>query len=103
MSTDNDLFQLLRDNVSMLINNKKPLYTKAKFEQEHQISVHQWSAVKAISGCDSDGIIGVKGVGEKTAIKYLCYELNKTSKAYKEIEGNPELVALNFNLTHLPF
>ena len=101
VSTDGDLYQLLNDNVSMLTDNKKPFYTKESFKAQYDILPCQWPLVKSIAGCKSDNVIGVRGVGDKTAIKYLNNELPKTSKAYKVIESNYEL--LNLQLVHLPF
>ena len=59
--------------------------------------------MKAISGCSSDNITGIKGVGEKTAIKYLLGELKETTKTYKAIEEQKEeLWKKNGKLTKLP-
>ena len=51
VSTDGDLFQLLRPNVSMLIANDKPLFTEESLWQKHLITPDKWSLVKSISGC----------------------------------------------------
>jgi len=60
-------------------------YTLDKFREEYAISPEQWRMVKAWAGCSSDNIPGVKGVGEKTAIKYLLGQLQDTSKAAQAI------------------
>jgi DNA polymerase I len=64
----------------------------------------QWSMIKALSGCHSDGVPGIPGIGEKTAIKYSNHTLPKTSKKFKAIESKEgqEIIKRNFQLVHLP-
>ena len=102
VSTDNDLFQLLHKDVAMLIGTNK-IYSWKDFTQDYHIHSRDWSEVKSIAGCISDNVIGVKGVGEKTAIKYLYNELNATSKSYKAIRANSDLIDLNRRLVTLPY
>ena len=102
-SGDEDLYQCLSDNVGMIKGKK--LYTKKDFIKEYNIDPAQWSEVKAIAGCDTDGVPGVRGVGEKTAIKYLNDELTPHLKGYKSIVS-PEGKAIrnrNVPLVKLPF
>ena len=59
--------------------------------------------MKAIAGCSTDNVLGVKGVGEKTAIEYLRGKLVK-GKRYDDIgskEGWKIFVA-NISLVKLP-
>lgn len=103
VSTDGDLFQLLRSNVSMLIANDKPLFTEESFRQKYLVSPDQWPIVKAIAGCGTDNVEGIKGVGEKTAIKFINNELKSTSKSYREIKSSSECITKNMQLVKLPF
>ncbi len=99
---DDDLLQLL--NYSRMYNPAKNKFTDSKkFKEEYKIPPNQWVEVKKIAGCSSDNIPGVPGVGEKTAIKYLNNELKKTSKKYKDIKENKELIEFNDQLVNLPF
>lgn len=99
VSNDEDLFQLLRSNVSLL-RHKPPLYTKEDFVKEWGLKPSQWARVKAIAGCNSDNIPGVAGVGNATAAKWLR-GLLKGKKA-DAIAGNWELVKRNYPLVKLP-
>lgn len=104
-SSDEDLYQLLRDNVCIYNLYSKKEYTKESFNKEFGISCCFWSLVKAIAGCSSDNVKGIKGVGEKTAIKYIKEELPIKSKAFQNItslEGT-SIVKRNFDLVRLPF
>lgn len=106
VSSDNDMYQLLSgDRVRIYDLGKKRLYTETDFKKDHEIEVADWIGVKALAGCHSDNIKGVKGIGEKTAIKFLKFDLSKKSKAYKSIvsqEGG-KIIADNLVLVTLPF
>ena len=70
---------------------------------EYGIRPNNWNAVKAIAGCSSDNIPGVKGIGEKTAIKFINGALKQTSKAYIAINEHIGLRLKNNQLVTLPF
>lgn len=103
VSTDSDLYQLLTNNVSMLISNDKPLITKDYFKKTYGISPSQWVDVKAIAGCSSDNVTGLKGVGVKTAIKYLRGELSSRGRSNRVIEAGNSIIELNRKVVRLPF
>lgn len=72
---DRDLLQVLDDqvNVYLLKNgighyNK---YSKDRFMDEYGIHPRQLIDMKALMGDSSDGYPGVKGIGEKTALKLI--------------------------------
>lgn len=46
-------------------------YDRARFELEYQLQPPQLIEVKAFMGDTADGYPGVKGIGEKTAIKLV--------------------------------
>jgi len=105
ISTDQDLYQLLEKRVICSNPITKKALTRSLFIEKYGIKPEQWGAIKAIGGCGSDNVIGIKGVGEKTAIKYLNNLLPKKSKAYKTItskEGDLT-IKTNFPLVNLPF
>ena len=102
-SGDEDLYQCLQPNVSMVKGKK--VYNFVDFHKEYNILPERWAEVKAIAGCDTDGVPGVRGVGEKTAIKYLNDELTPNLKGYKSIcspEGR-SIYQRNLPLVKLPF
>jgi DNA polymerase-1 len=100
VTSDEDLFQLLHDKVSMYNPREKKIYTKEDFIKEKGVDPNMWYWVKAVAGCSSDNVKGVVGVGEKTAIKYLKNELKMGSKKWQDIkEFDP---SFNFSLVKLP-
>lgn len=103
VSSDHDLFQLISPNVRLWRPSKNKMLTLGRFRQEYGIEPSQWALVKALCGCSTDEIPGIKGVGEKTAIKYLNGELPVSSKAYKRIDDAPnEDYERNYKLVRLP-
>lgn len=80
---DKDLLQLINDNTSVAILKKGignyDLFTIDRFFQEYGIYPNQFSDVKALMGDTSDNYPGVKGIGEKTAIKLI--------KEFNSIDG----------------
>jgi 5'-3' exonuclease len=103
-SKDQDLYQLL-NLCSMYKFDKNGLYTKENFTSEYGIDPAEWAAVKSMAGCSSDNVIGIDGVGEKTAIKYILGTLPAKSKAFKNIESEEgqKKIKDNFDLVKLPF
>lgn len=107
ITSDNDLLQLLRKNVSIFNPNKKKLIDIETFLREYNITPEQWVVVKTIAGCSTDNVKGVSGIGEKTAIKYINNMLNKKTKTYEKIvtmsdlnrDTNKLLVQLPFHFT----
>ncbi len=102
-SNDKDLYQLLREDV--MVWNYKHLISKDHFKREYTINPGNWPTIKAITGCVSDNVKGIRGVGEITALKYLLVQLSPNSKTFKNIES-PEglkLRAKNLTLVKLPF
>lgn len=105
VTADLDLLQCLSDKVIIYSPQRKKLLTKAWFKKEYGLPPRYWWMVKAIAGCASDEVKGIKGVGEKTAIRYLRKELKESSKAYQSIvspEGQ-EIMRRNKPLVRLPF
>ena len=103
VSTDKDLFQLLTKDVSIYDPRAKKVFTKRDFIKRYGITPKQWPRVKAIAGDPSDNIKGIKGVGEKTAIKFIKGKLKEESVAHKNITTNLELVLENKKLVRLPY
>lgn len=74
-SGDNDLLQLADENTAVRITIKgvKEIkeYTPALISAEFGLSAAQLIDVKALKGDTSDNIPGVRGIGEKTALKLI--------------------------------
>lgn len=104
VSRDADLYQLLEeDRITMWNVYKQRPITEAWLRAEYGVGPGQWAMVKAIAGCPGDNVIGIKGVGEKTAAKFLRGKLKSESKAWKAIQAEPEVREHNIRLTQLPF
>lgn len=104
VSTDEDFYQLL-GYCNMYNPNKRKTMTRRTFQKEYGIPSWKWSWVKAYAGCNSDNVEGIRGVGEKTAIKYILNELKCNSVKYKSIvskEGQ-NIYNRNMKLVRLPF
>lgn len=83
LTGDRDLLQIVDNQVHVLIMQKGignyQHYTAASFLEEYQLNPNQMVDVKALMGDSSDGYPGVRGIGEKTALKLI--------QEYKNIEG----------------
>ncbi len=68
------------------------------------IDASMWGDVKAIAGCDGDGVSGVNSVGEKTAIDYLTNILPKHHKRHANIVSptGQFIIRRNEELVKLP-
>lgn len=102
VSNDNDLYQLLGDNARMFDPLKKSFHTESNFIADFHIAPNKWAEVKAIAGCKTDNVLGIKGVGEKTAIKYLKGQIRWHLNSYKKIEAQKDLIEENLKLVRLP-
>ncbi|WP_404355282.1 5'-3' exonuclease [Cytobacillus firmus] len=91
LTGDQDMLQLLDDNISVILLQKGYgnylVHTTETFYEEKGITPKQMIDLKAFMGDTSDNYPGVKGIGEKTALKLL--------QQFEHIEGVLE------NLEHL--
>ncbi|GLB57916.1 5'-3' exonuclease [Cytobacillus sp. NCCP-133] len=91
LTGDQDILQLLDDKISVILLQKGYgnylVHTTETFYEEKGITPKQIIDLKAFMGDTSDNYPGVKGIGEKTALKLL--------QQYEHIEGVLE------NLEHL--
>ena len=73
ISSDKDLLQLISDNVSMKLLKSKDVirYNLVTFRRDWGIEPENIVDLKALMGDSSDNIPGVKGIGEKTALKLI--------------------------------
>ncbi len=105
VTSDHDMYQLISPTVCIIKPKDMQYYTKAKFVKEYGIEPKMWKRVKAISGCSTDEVAGVPGVGEKTVLKYLKGELPEHWKSYQSIESKEgkRITNRNKSLVILPF
>ena len=81
VSSDKDLLQLIDKNntVKLLKSKDYIMMTEDEFKKEYGIAPIKMIDLKGLMGDPSDNIPGVKGIGEKTALKLL--------QKYDSIEG----------------
>lgn len=103
VSGDEDMYQAL--DFCDIHKGKGSVFTKKLFERKYGITPDKWSKVKSIAGCTSDGVPGIPGVGEKTAIRYLNNDLPFHYKTYANIvsPAGKAIIERNKKLVKLPF
>lgn len=81
ISSDKDLLQLISSDVDIKLLKSKDYirYNEKNFKEEYGIDPINVIDLKALMGDSSDNIPGVKGIGEKTALKLL--------QEYKSLDG----------------
>lgn len=100
VANDGDLFQLL--DLCNIYDFKKEL-DEETFIKTWGIYPEQWADVKVLSGCTTDEVPGIEGVGEKTACKFLLGTLGKNTKVYRRIIAEKkEIYKRNAPLVVLP-
>jgi len=87
ISSDKDLLQLITDktNVKLLKTKDSTLMNKETFIKEYNITPDKMIDLKGLQGDPSDNIPGVKGIGEKTALK-LLQDYGSIEKIYVDID-----------------
>jgi 5'-3' exonuclease len=78
VTNDHDINQCLKDNVHILSIKDDEIITAEKFEKKMGVTPQQFGVVQSLSGDPTDNVPGIKGIGEKTAIK--------TVQMYPDIE-----------------
>ena len=81
ISSDRDLLQLISNDIDIKLLKQKDYirYNEQTFIEEYKIKPINIIDLKALMGDSSDNIPGVKGIGEKTALKLL--------QEYKTLDG----------------
>ncbi len=84
---DKDLMQLVSDKVKILNMHKSGVewYDKAKVEEKFGIPPEKINDFLALAGDASDNIPGIKGIGEKTAVK-LLEKFNSLENIFSNID-----------------
>jgi len=77
LTGDRDTLQLVSDNTSVVLlttkrdGSESEMITPESMQEEYGLSPEQWVEVKGLMGDASDNIPGVRGVGQKTALKLI--------------------------------
>lgn len=115
LTGDQDLLQLIQEDISVILLKKGfgnyEVHTEETFTEWKGITPSQMIDLKALMGDPSDNYPGVKGIGEKTAIKLLQQygsiqgilenlpSLTKSQRA--KIEASLELLHLSRRLAEI--
>lgn len=103
-SSDKDFYQLLGKCRGMILMSKNSVYSRKHFEEEYGVKPIEWKIIRSYSGCNSDSVPGIPGVGEKTAAKFIRGELTKGKVYDKIVSGDFDNVCkLAYKLTALPY
>jgi len=108
LSSDRDLLQLVNKNVSIILNKSGvkniKLISIVNFSNEYFISPSQIPDFKGIVGDSSDNLPGIKGLGEKTAIK-LLNDYKTLENIYENLDNLSDNIKIKFieskNLAYL--
>jgi 5'-3' exonuclease len=115
LTGDQDILQLLDDNISVILLKKGvgnyQVHTPDSFYEEKGITPRQMIDLKGLMGDPSDNYPGVKGIGEKTALKLLqqfesidgiLQNLNDLSKSHRtKIEQDLDMLHLSRTLAEI--
>ena len=87
VSSDKDLLQLISDKVkvTLLKTHDYIMMDRDEFKKEYGLEPIKMIDLKGLMGDSSDNIPGVKGIGEKTAIK-LIQEYDSVENLYEHID-----------------
>ena len=87
LTGDRDALQLISDDTTVLLatNRENIPFTPEKFYEVYGISPAQFVDVKALMGDASDHIPGVRGIGEKTALKLIA-QYGDLEHLYQDLE-----------------
>ena len=104
ISSDKDLYQCISHNVSYYNPQTSKTLTLQSFKKQYGIVPEGWGTMKALAGCTTDNVKGIKGVGEKRAIDFILKRLKPDSKAYAAItsQKGDAIYAFNKELVVLP-
>jgi 5'-3' exonuclease len=115
LTGDQDILQLLEENISVILLKKGfgnyQVHTPDSFYEEKGITPRQMIDLKGLMGDPSDNYPGVKGIGEKTALKLLqqfesidgiLQNLNDLSKSHRtKIEQDLDMLHLSRTLAEI--
>lgn len=103
VTDDKDMYQLLSKKVSVWRPRSKELWTKERFKKVYGIKPRDWVLVKALAGCTSDEVQGIKGVAEKSVCQYLTGQLVKGARYDLIVNNMKKMLKRNRPLVDLPF
>jgi DNA polymerase-1 len=103
VSTDKDFLQLVDENTSVYNPVKKKTYKAEGVVEDYGFHPHNFLLFRMVTGDNSDCIPGIKGIGEKTLLKYfpelaqeeprdLHYIISRSEEIAKEKKKVPVVI-----------
>jgi hypothetical protein len=102
VTADGDLYQCITHHVSWFDPARNLWLAPDSFYLKKGCWPREWALVKAMAGCHTDGVPGIPGIGEKTAIAHIAGDLKPNSRKQQTILNNQAVVGRNLNLVRLP-
>lgn len=102
ITSDGDLYQCINEYIKWYDPQRNLLMNEKSFEEKYEIKTTDWWFVKALAGCASDNVPGLKGVGQKGAIKYIKGEMPEHHKQFQTISNNEDEITKWTKLVKLP-
>lgn len=104
VTSDQDLFQCITNKCHWYDPLRKVHVDPSTMRHSHRVGPEDWAWVKSVAGCGTDGVPGIPGVGEKTAVDYLWKLLPKHHKRHQAIESEEgkAIIQRNAPLVTLP-
>lgn len=110
VTSDQDMYQLLMYDLKIYSLHTREIMDEDKFFEKYNINPDKWSNAKAIGGCNTDNVHGIKGVADPAkstkslALAYLRGDLGegKVRDRIESKEGD-RIIRRNLPLVHLPF
>jgi 5'-3' exonuclease len=104
VTADGDLYQCITDHVIWFDPARNKWVDMESFGRDKGVATIHWHKIKMMAGCPGDGVPGIPGVGEKTAIKAYQRRLPEHLKTYQRIhsEEGRLIQERNKQLVHLP-
>lgn len=105
VSGDADLWQCLRPGVSCYSPASKKLMTRERLMEVEGLEPWEWLVSMSLTGCSSDNVRGIPGIGPVKARKHIRGELPEESVDYRKIVSSKGLrvATRNLRLIRLPF
>lgn len=118
LSNDRDFLQLVSDKVSVYLPTKKKMYTPDNLLEETGIWCENYIIYKSLLGDKSDNVVGIRGLGDKTILKFfpelsekrkidlemfveICKLKDNKSKAIQELKNNLNVLQINHRIMQL--
>ena len=104
ITSDKDLCQCISTRVHWYDPQRNNYLNGSSLRANYGVGPTDWARMKAIAGCNSDNVEGIRGVGDKTAGFYIEGNLNPKTKKFQSIvcQEGQDIIERNMPLVKLP-